>query len=340
MSLARDSRTRLSLLLASGNVLLAPMAGVTEAPFRGICKRYGAGLTYTEMVSAAGLEFMPGSAAAARLLALHPLETVYAVQLFGSDPLVMARSAARIVESRADAVALIDINMGCPVPKVVRKGEGAALMRDPDRATAIVREVARAVEPIPVTAKFRKGFAEGEETAVEFARLLVDAGAAGLAVHGRTRSQFYRGRADWGVIARVKAAVDVPVVGSGDVLCAADAARMLDATGCDAVMVARGALGNPWIFREARALIDEGREMPGPTAGERISVAREHARELCAAFGERALARMRKHVAWYLKGLPGASRVRERVNGARTLDQLEGILDEYGAWLEAGAPSV
>lgn len=321
-------------ILAANNVLLAPMAGVTEAPFRGICKRYGAGLTYTEMVSATGLHHHPDSPTAKKLLSYHPLEVPYGVQLFGGDPFLMAEQAAEICRRYPDTVALIDINMGCPVPKVAGKGEGAGLMRDPKRAAEIVRAVV-AASPVPVTVKFRKGFAEGEDTAVEFGLAMEEAGASALAVHGRTRSQYYHGEADWGCIARVKAAVSVPVIGSGDIYSAGDVNAMFEDTGCDAVMVARGAQGNPWIFREARALLDDGEVLPPPSHRERIGVAREHASALVEFVGVHAVPRMRKHVAWYCHGLPGASHVRARVNECKSPDELDSLLVDYLEYLES-----
>jgi nifR3 family TIM-barrel protein len=327
------SRPDIAELLPPGTVVLGPMAGITEAPFRGICKRMGAGLTYTEMVSATGLHYNPDSAIATSLLTFSAEEIPCAVQIFGSDPSIMAQQAATILERYGDAVALIDINMGCPVTKIVAKGEGAALMRTPDLAAAIVEKVARAV-PIPVTVKFRKGWGDGEGDAVEFARAMEAAGASALAVHGRTRAQFYRGIADWSVIARVKEAVDVPVIGSGDIMSAEDAVAMLERTGVDAVMVARGAQGNPWIFRQARTLIDTGAVADPPTPFERIDMAREHATALVEQFGERAFVRMRKHVAWYVSGIPGATYVRERANKVGSSRELDELLVEYRSYLE------
>ena len=329
--------TRIADILANGRVMLAPMAGVTEAPFRGICKRMGASLTYTEMLSATGLHYNPDSRAAAEILRFDPAETPAAVQIFGADPQYMA-DAARLIRQRfGDDVALIDINMGCPVAKVVAKGEGSALMREPELAARIVSAVVEAAGPVPVTVKFRKGWDGGSANAVEFARAMEAAGASALAVHGRTRAQFYRGRADWDVVARVKEAVDVPVIGSGDVLSAADAIAMIEQTGVDGVMVARGAQGNPWIFREVRALLKTGEPMAPPTPLERITMAREHARALVESGGQHAVARMRKHVAWYVAEMPGASFVRTRVNRTRTYDELDAVLAEYAAYLESRA---
>jgi tRNA-dihydrouridine synthase B len=323
----------LSDILAAGNVVLGPMAGITEAPFRAICRRMGAGLTYTEMISAKGLHYNPDARISRTLLTLSPDETPAAVQLFGSDPEVMARQARRIVDIHGTDVALIDINMGCPVTKVTSRGEGSALMRDPKRAAAIVRRVADTCG-VPVTVKFRKGWDATEVRAVEFARAMEAAGAAAVTVHGRTRDQFYRGAADWGVIADVKAVVSVPVIGSGDVFSARDAKAMLDRTGVDAVMVARGAQGNPWIFRQCRALLDSGEEIAGPTAFERIDMAREHAAALVAFGGEEAFRRMRKHVGWYVHGLPGATFVRERVNQVGSYREMDELLVEYRGFLE------
>jgi tRNA-dihydrouridine synthase B len=323
---------RMRDLLASGNVLLAPMAGITEAPFRGICKRMGAGLTYTEMVSAKGLHYNPDSRVSNALLTLSSNETPCGVQIFGAEPRIMAEQAVRIVERYGDDVALVDINMGCPVTKVVSKGEGSALMRTPELAAQIVSAVSSAVD-VPVTVKFRKGWDAHTVNAVEFAQLMEHSGAAALAVHGRTRSQFYRGRADWDTIASVKGVVGVPVIGSGDVFSAADAKAMLERTGVEAVMVARGAQGNPWIFAQSRALIDEGVELQPPSALERIDIAREHAAALVEMGGERAFARMRKHVAWYITGMPGAMHVRSRVNHASSYIELDNLLLEYRDYL-------
>ena len=331
-----DAAGIVASILAENNVLLAPMAGVTEAPFRGICKRLGAGLTYTEMVSAKGLHYNPEGTSSRALLTMSPEETPCAVQIFGAEPEMMARQAAAICERHGANVALIDINMGCPVAKVVNKGEGSALMRDTALAARIVSEVVAAV-PVPVTVKFRKGWDDGEVNGVEFALAMQEAGAFALAVHGRTRAQFYHGRADWDAIADVKRVVDVPVIGSGDIFSADDVVRMLEETGVDAVMVARGAQGNPWIFREARALIDLGEHIEPPTALERIDMAREHAAALVEFAGEGAYFRMRKHVAWYIHGMPGASIVRGRVNDCKDYRALDALLVEYREFLAGGA---
>jgi tRNA-dihydrouridine synthase B len=326
-------RSHIRELLTPDSVVLGPMAGITEAPFRGICKRMGARLTYTEMVSAKGLHYNPDSAVSKALLTFSAEETPCGVQLFGSEPDIMADQAARIVSEREGDVALVDINMGCPMSKVTAKGEGAALMRTPELAAEIVSRVSQSCT-VPVTVKFRAGWDESARNAAEFARAMEAAGAAAIAIHGRTRAQFYRGRADWDVLAEVKSAVSVPVIGSGDVFSAADAKAMLDQTGVDVVMVARGAQGNPWIFREAAALIERGVVLPPPTAFERIDMAREHARALLEFGGEHTAPRMRKHVGWYIHGMPGATRMRERVNQVGSYAELDELLVSYREYLE------
>ena len=320
-------------ILARNNVLLAPMAGITEAPFRGICKTLGAGLTYTEMVSARGLHYNPDSNAARALLSFSAEEVPCAVQISGTEPEMMAEQATALIERHRDSVALIDVNMGCPVTKVVKKGEGSALMRDPRAAARIVSALV-AVCSVPVTVKIRKGWDDSESNAVELARAVEAAGAAAIAVHGRTRAQFYKGPADWGAIAAVREAVDVPVIGSGDVFSAVAARDLLEQTGAHGVMVARGAQGNPWIFREARALIDRGEVVAPPTAFERIDMARRHSDALYEFSGDRAFTRMRKHVAWYIAEMPGATYVRARVNTCKTHDELDELLREYRDYLE------
>jgi nifR3 family TIM-barrel protein len=328
------SRISVAQLLARNNVLLAPMAGITEAPFRGICKRMGAGLTYTEMISAKALHYNRESAASLALLTFSADETPCAVQISGSEPEIMADQAAALLERQGDDILLIDINMGCPVSKVVKKCEGSALMREPQLAVHIISAVVAACGDVPVTVKIRKGWDAESLNAVEFARAMEAAGAAAIAVHGRTRAQFYKGPADWDTISQVKAAVSVPVIGSGDVFSAGDIVAMLERTGVDAVMVARGAQGNPWIFREARALLDDGVVLPPPTPFERIDMAREHGDALVAFGGERAFVRMRKHVSWYIAEMPGASAVRARVHACASHAELDELLAEYRAYLE------
>jgi tRNA-dihydrouridine synthase B len=320
-------------ILAGNPVLLAPMAGVTDAPFRGICKRMGAGLTYTEMVSAKGLHYNPDSRGSKALLTFADNEVPCAVQLFGSEPELIAEQAAVVAHKYEGKVALVDINMGCPVQKVVGKGEGSALMRTPELASLIAEKTVER-SPVPVTVKIRKGWDESQVNAVEFAKRMEAAGVSAVAVHGRTRDQFYRGQADWDVIAEVKQAVSIPVIGSGDVMSAGDAVEMLRRTGVDAVMVARGAQGNPWIFSQINELLAGAVSVTVPRAEERIAVALEHAREMRALFGDHSHARMRKHVAWYVHGMPGASHVRGRVNACACHEELEELLAEYLAYLD------
>ena len=305
-------------------LLLAPMAGVSDEAFRTLCLEQGADLAYTEMVSAKGLSY--ANEKTRHLLALAPGEERVAVQLFGHEPDTMAAQAAWVERQMGEALAYLDINMGCPARKIVSKGDGSALMKEPALAADIVRAVARAVEH-PVAVKFRRGWAEGCETAPEFARRMEDAGAAMVAVHGRFAEQLYRGRADWGVIARVKEAVRVPVTGNGDVRCGADAAAMVARTGCDAVMIARGAEGNPWVFAQARAALAGKPEPCAPDARERIAMARRHARLLAAREG-RTIVRMRKHAMWYMAGLPGAAAARERINACVDVEDFDRVFDE------------
>ncbi len=308
------------------------MAGVSDEAFRALCRQQGADLAYTEMVSAKGLSFANGKTR--RLLALAPGEDQVAVQLFGHEPDVMAREAAWVEDELGSALAYLDINMGCPARKIVSKGDGSALMKNPALAADVVRAVSHAVEH-PVTVKFRRGWAEGEETAPAFARAMEDAGAAAVCAHGRCAAQLYRGAADWNVIARVKQAVGVPVVGNGDVKTGADAAALVQRTGCDAVMIARGAQGNPWLFAQAKAAL-AGETVPeGPDVRERIAMARRHARLLAEREG-RNVVRMRKHAMWYLSGLPGAAAARGKINACTTVEDFDRVFDEL---LERAAAS-
>lgn len=307
---------------AKNKLLLAPMAGVTDEAMRALCLEHGASLTYTEMVSAKALSF--ANEKTRQLLRTAPGERRVAVQIFGHEPAVMAAQAAWVQEQMGESLACIDVNMGCPARKIVSKGDGSALMREPDLAAETVRSVREAVS-VPVTVKFRRGWAEGEETAPEFARRMEQAGAAAVAVHGRFSQQLYRGSADWGAIARVKAAVSVPVVGNGDVKRGEDALRMLNETGCDAVMIGRGAQGNPWIFSEARAAL-AGEPVPArPTVDEKLDMARRHARLLAQREGGSNIVRMRKHACWYMAGVPRGAEARARINAAVTLEDFEEV---------------
>lgn len=289
--------------------LLAPLAGITDAPMRRICKNRGAALTYSEMISAKGLWY--GDKNTERLLFIYEDEGPVALQLFGSEPEIMSFAAAKL-EDRPNVI--LDVNMGCPVPKVVKNGEGSALLKNPELAGKIIEAMTKVTDK-PVTAKIRMGWDEHSVNAVETARILEQAGAAAVAVHGRTREQYYTGKADWDIIRAVKQAVNIPVIGNGDVFSGRDAIDMMEQTGCDFVMIARGALGNPWIFAEAKAL-HEGSESPKvPDASQKREIIEKHFCDLLQLKGEYAAVReMRKHIGWYLKGMPGAAAMRREIN--------------------------
>lgn len=309
-----------------GKAYLAPLAGYTDAAFRQLCVREGASLTYTEMVSAMGLKY--GSEKTASLVAFADNEQRAGVQLFASSPEPLAQSILRLQdEPYADRIALFDINMGCPAPKITGGSQGCALMKDVPLASRLI-EAAVKVSCLPVTVKFRKGWDEASVNAVEFARMAEQSGASAVAVHGRTRQQFYSGKSDPGIIAAVKAAVSIPVIGNGDIFTAQDAANILRLTGCDAVMVARGALGNPFIFREINHLLETGEALPSATFGEKAAALLLQARLACEAKGERhAMRQIRKHAAWYLKGAKNAARLRESAVRLQTYGDLVMLLE-------------
>lgn len=296
------------------------MAGVNDPVFRGICSSLGAGLTYTEMVSAKGLAY--GNQKTEGLLALGECERPVAVQLFGSDAATLAEQARRLEAACGAAIALIDINMGCPARKIAGKGEGAALMRDPALAEAILTAVVRAVRP-PVTVKFRKGYELDEDIAVDFARMAESCGVAAVAVHGRTARQFYHGQSDREVIARVAQAVSIPVIASGDVFTREDIREYRERYGASAVMVARGARGNPWIF----AADEHG----APSLEERVRVAHEHTVGL-ARVAPRRLASMRRHISWYFTGTPHATAIRRAAHDCAGLRDYEALFEQILAW--------
>lgn len=303
--------------------LLAPLAGVTDASFRRICKAMGASLVYTEMVSGKGLFYKDKNTD--KLLKTYEDEMPVAYQVFGSEPNILAYTARELAD-RPNAI--LDINMGCPVPKIVKNGEGSALLKNPDLIYRLV-EAAVKVSPKPVTAKIRMGFDEESINAVEVAKAIEAAGGAAVAVHGRTREQYYSGKADWDIIGEVKAAVNIPVIGNGDIFSGEDALRMLRETGCDMVMIARGAQGNPWIFREALALW-EGRKMPGkPDITEKLDIIRKQCSMVLEEKGEYVGVReMRKHIAWYLKGIKGSAHLRAEVNTKNSFEEINRLLEQ------------
>ncbi len=307
-------------------VILAPMAGVTDAVFRGVCRAYGADFSFTEMVSAKGLHYNNANTGA--LLETAPEERAsYGVQLFGSDPDILAESAHTLSMGNNTGLALIDINMGCPARKIVKNGEGSALMLNEPLAFRVIEAVVRASR-VPVSVKFRKGFDDAHLNAVSFAVMAEQAGASMITLHPRTREQMYEGRADWDVIAAVKQAVHIPVIGNGDILCAGDALRMLSHTGCDGVMVARGAEGNPFIFEEIRAALDKKPYSP-PSPAQRIEAAIAHVRRYGDEKGCGPAGEMRKHIAWYIAGMRGAGEMRRLVMSARGAEEMLALLEDF-----------
>lgn len=304
------------------NVILAPMAGVTDLPFRVLCKEQGAGLLCMEMVSAKAIYY--GSKNTEELMKISPAEMPVSLQLFGSDADIMADMAKKIEEK---PFAVLDINMGCPVPKVVNNGEGSALMKNPKLAEEIITKMVKAVKK-PVTVKIRKGFDEAHLNAVEMAKIAEASGAAAVAVHGRTREQYYAGKADWDCIRAVKEAVKIPVIGNGDVTDALSAERLLKETGCDGVMVGRAAQGNPFIFREITEYLETGVIPPKPTPAEVRATIERHARMQMEEKGEYTGVReMRKHLSWYTVGYPNSAKYRQMVNSMETMEELLHSLD-------------
>lgn len=318
----RQDRTwSIGNITLDGNLILAPMAGVTDLPFRLLCKEQGADLIYTEMVSAKGI--MYNNKNTEELLRIDEKERPVALQLFGSDPDIISEQAKRIEERNFD---ILDINMGCPVPKVVNNGEGSALLKNIPLAAKIIEKTVKAIQK-PVTVKFRKGFGAADVQAVEMAKAAEASGAAAVAVHGRTREQYYSGVADWDIIAAVKDAVEIPVIGNGDIFTSQDAAAMLNYTGCDALMIGRGARGNPWIFRQIHTFLTTGEVLAKPSFAEVRETILRHARMQVAWKGEkRGILEMRGHAAWYTAGYPHSASLRRLMNEVTTYEEMEELL--------------
>ena len=306
------------------NLILAPMAGVTDLPFRLLCKEQGAALCCMEMVSAKGIYYNNKNTES--LLTVDERERPVSLQLFGSDPEIMSKMAAKIENRNFD---ILDINMGCPVPKIVNNGEGSALMKNPVLAGKIIEAIVNAIKK-PVTVKIRKGFDDDHVNAVEMAHVAQESGAAAVAVHGRTREQYYAGKADWNVIADVKAAVSIPVIGNGDILDAKDVIAMKEQTGCDGFMIGRGAQGNPWIFHQILHYFETGEIIGKPPMEEMIKTMLRHAKLQIAFKGDYlGIREMRKHAAWYTAGYKGASKLRGSINDVESYEELETLFEHF-----------
>lgn len=317
------NKLKIGKLELPNNLILAPMAGVTDLPFRLLCREQGVGLVCMEMVSAKAIYY--NSKNTESLMQIHPAENPVSLQLFGSDAGIISEMAKRIEERPFD---IFDFNMGCPMPKIVNNGEGSALMRNPGLVRDILGSLVKAVEK-PVTVKIRKGFDDGHVNAVEIARIAEDCGVSAIAVHGRTREQYYTGRADWEIIAAVKEAVSIPVIGNGDVTDGGSAKAMLERTGCDGVMIGRAARGNPWIFREISYFLENGTQAARPSMEEVKETVLRHASLLVEYKGEyTGIREMRKHVAWYTAGYPHSARLRRRVNELESLEELRENIEQ------------
>jgi len=311
-------------LIIENNIFLAPMAGITDLPFRILCKEQNCGMVYTEMVSAKGLLY--DNEKTSSLLYVDEREHPVGAQLFGSDPKILAEMAKKVEQLPVD---IIDINMGCPALKITRNGEGSALMKNPQLIGEIVYAVSKSIQK-PLTIKIRKGYHDTMMNAVEVAKIAEEAGVSAIAIHGRSREQFYSGQADWDIIKQVKEVVAIPVIGNGDIIEPQDAKKMMDQTGCDAVMIGRAARGNPWIFSRTAHYLKTGEILSEPTIQERLLVAVNHARMILDHKGAYiGIRQMRAHLAWYMKGLPKAAEMRGIINKIETLEELEKALWEY-----------
>ena len=315
-------KLRIGNTVLENNVILAPMAGVTDLPFRVLCREQGAGCVVTEMVSAKAVLY--NNKNTRELLQIDPAERPAAVQLFGSEPDIMAEIAARLEEGPYD---YIDVNMGCPVPKIVNNGEGSALMKNPERAKEVLTAMVKAVKK-PVTVKFRKGFNDLSVNAVEFAKMAESCGVAAVAVHGRTREQYYSGKADWDIIRQVKEAVSIPIIGNGDVTSPEKSEKLVKETGCDGIMLGRAVQGNPWLFSEILYYQETGKMKPKPSMEEIKKMMLRHAKLQLEYKGVyTGMREMRKHVAWYTSGMPHSASVRRMVNEVESYEQLEELVN-------------
>ncbi|ONI42425.1 tRNA dihydrouridine synthase DusB [Candidatus Epulonipiscium fishelsonii] len=314
-------------ITTQNNVFLAPMAGITDISFRKICKQFGCGLMYTEMVSAKGLFY--NNDKTSDLLKVEDIEHPIGAQLFGSDPKLVSEMAKRVEQMDVD---FIDINMGCPALKIIKNGEGSALLKNPELIGEIVYAIVKSIKK-PLTIKIRKGFSEEDINAVKVSKIIEQAGASAITLHGRSREQFYSGNADWNIIKEVKQNINIPLIGNGDVKTAIDAKRMLEYTGCDAVMIGRAAQGNPWIFEQTVHYLKTGELLCEPTFDEKVKVILEHANNLLNYQGEIGIIQMRNHLVSYIKGVYGASSFRKELTSVKTIDDIKYKMEQIQNYL-------